>query len=146
MSDIATIRSEEFPCPCGCGLAYPFFSGMLRYGETREVAFRFAHFHQHHAGATKHLWLLLGSGPWFEDDPRGCWLVLDSRIDGDNFIARVCNCSDSPFSSQDIFDERFLTREEVLSRKGAMQWAIDRRDDLVTLHKPTREFILPPDA
>jgi hypothetical protein len=142
MSEITSVRAESLQCRCGCERSYPLFSGLLKYAEGSEVAFRVAHFQHDGSTSTKHLWLLLGSGPWFEDDPRGCWLVLDSFIDEENVIARVRDSSDSPFLTCDIYAERFLRRSEILNRNGALQWAIDRREDLVGLHKPTRQFLL----
>jgi hypothetical protein len=98
--------------------------------------------HFHEAEGTRHLWLLLGSGPWFDGDPRGCWLVLDSWLADESLVAKVMDVTSSPFESSDIFDERFLDRNEVLDRPGALEWAITRRDDLIDLHQETRRFVL----
>ena len=146
MAEITSVHAESLQCRCGCGRSYPFFSGLLKYAEGSEVAFRVAHFQHDRSTSAKHLWLLLGSGPWFEDDTRGCWVVLDSWIDDENIIARVRDSADSPFLTSHIYDERFLTRSEVLEMNGALQWAIDRREDLIGLHKPTRWFVLGADA
>ena len=113
---------------------------MLGYGSGSQVAFRAAHFW--HQAQTKHLWLLLGSGPWFTDDERGCWLILDSWINDSDFIARVEDRDRSPFQSEDIFHERFLERSEVMAQEGALDWAIERRDDILREHEQTRRFIL----
>lgn len=140
MAALDDILDSEIACRCGCERRYRVCSGLMRYGDEGRVAFRLAHFDE--AQGTRHLWLLLGSGAWFEDDARGCWLVLDSWVAEDRLIGRVTDANDSPFQSADIFDERFLTREEVLSRSGALEWAIARRDELIELHPDTRRFVL----
>ena len=61
-----------------------------------------------------------------------------------NPFARANDARDSPFVREHIFEERFLTRAEVLGRDGALKWAIRRREDLLQLHAPSREFIMSP--
>ncbi|HSY65959.1 MAG TPA: hypothetical protein VK829_15280 [Terriglobales bacterium] len=119
---------------------YPLYSGILRYGRDNEVALRAAHLS--HAAGTRHLWLLLGSGPWYQDDARGCWVVLDSWVLSGDLIARVQSYTDSPFRTEHIFGERFLSRDEVLAKAGALDWAIERRDELISLHEQTKTFLL----
>ena len=117
------------------------YSGLLLYGPAAaSVAFRLAHFDD--AEQPKHLWLLLGSGPWFEDDVRGCWCILDNWISEDSVIARVTDMQDSPFTLEHAYQERLLLRSEVLSKGGALDWAIARREDIVRTHAPTRSFLL----
>jgi len=140
MSTLVAVKASTIACRCGCGRTYPLYSGLLEYGSGSEVAFRAGHFW--HPAQTHHLWLLLGSGPWFADDARGCWLILDSWIHDAELIARVEDPESSPFESEHIFDERFLTRSEVLARAGALEWAIGRRDELIQLHTQTRRFTL----
>lgn len=140
MAALGDILDGEIACRCGCERRYPVYSGLMRYGDDGQVAFRLAHFDE--VEGTRHLWLLLGSGPWFEEDARGCWLVLDSWVAGDRLIGRVMDAGESPFRTADIFDERFLTRHEVLSRSGALDWAMARRDELIELHPDTRRFVL----
>jgi hypothetical protein len=140
MSTLSPVQTSTIACKCGCGRTYPLYTGMVGYGSESEVAFRAAHFS--HPAQTKHLWLLLGSGPWFADDERGCWLILDSWINNSDLIARVEDRDRSPFQSEDIFHERFLTRSEVMTQEGAVDWEIERRDDLLREHEETRRFIL----
>ena len=140
MSALESLKEGAIECRCGCGRAYPLYSGLLSYGSASQVAFRMAHIEKE--GLTKHLWLLLGSGPWFTGDTQGCWCVLDNWIADDSVIARVTDARDSPFTTETIFGERFLMRSEVLSTPGALEWAIARREDLVNGHAPTRTFLL----
>jgi len=75
---IETIKSGSRACKCGCGQLFATFSGLLRYGVDNLVAF--------HAGASMSwrkrpsLMLIFGSGPRFNDDPRGCWLTLHTWV------------------------------------------------------------------
>jgi len=140
MSALISVKASTIVCTCGCGRTYPLYSGLLGYGSGSQVAFRAAHFS--HPTQTQHLWLLLGSGSWFAGDERGCWLILDSWINDAELIARIEDSDHSPFKSADIFDERFLTRAEVLAQTGALEWAIERRDDIVREHEETGRFIL----
>jgi hypothetical protein len=134
---IERISTELRTCACGCAQVFPFYTGLLRYQTDRTVAFRAAHLF--HSGP--HLWLLLGSGPWFKDDLRGCWLNLHTWIAEGKVIGRIEEPEESPFLEGDVFGERRLTRAEVLAQEGALDWAIARRDELVQLHEPTRNFL-----
>lgn len=140
MSALLSIIEGGIDCHCGCGRSYPLFSGLLSYGSAASVAFRIAHFDD--AEQTKHVWLLLGSGPWFDDDARGCWCILDNWIADGSVIAQVKDVQDSPFTQEHAYQERFLLRSEVLSKDGALDWAIERREDLIRAHAPTRSFLL----
>jgi hypothetical protein len=137
---LQSIQQGGIACHCGCGRLYPMYSGVLTYGSTSSVAFRLAHFDDERQ--PKHLWLLLGSGPWFEGDMRGCWCVLDNWIADDSVIARVTDADESPFTLEHAYGERLLQRSEVLSKDGALDWAIARREDLIRAHAPTRNFLL----
>ena len=133
---IERISAELRNCQCGCAQVFPLFTGLLRYEADRAVAFRAAHLF--HGGP--HLWLLLGSGPWSKDDSRGCWVTLHTWIDKGKVTARIEEPNKSPFSDADAFGERRLSRAAVLAQEGALDWSIGRRDDLVVLHEPTRNF------
>lgn len=137
---IKSIKTESLTCSCGCGSVFPLYSGLLQYGSGSEVAFRMAHLS--HQGGGSHLWLLLGSGPWFKDDARGCWLTLHSWISSESVIAKIEEPEQSPFSVRHVFDERRLTRQEVLSQSGALEWAIERREELLRLHRESWHFLL----
>lgn len=134
------LKAESFECQCGCRNVFPLFTGMLRYGAGSEVAFRVAHLSHEDSGP--HLWLLLGSGPWFQDDSRGCWVTLHSWVSSENVIAKVEEPEQSPFTEQHAFEERRLSREEVLSQNGGLEWAIERREDLLRLHPESSRFLL----
>lgn len=137
---ITSNKRELRKCPCGCEQQFPMYTGFLRYGEDNSTAFRAAHLA--HADTGPHLWLALGSGPWFEDDERGCWLVLHSWLADGNLVTRVEEPGDSPFRPEDVFDERLLTRAEVMSHDGGLQWAMERGEQFAVEHRPTSDFFL----
>jgi hypothetical protein len=137
---IESIRAESLVCSCGCGNQFLMFSGLLNYGSASEVAFRIAHLSHQDDGP--HLWLLLGSGPWFEDDARGCWLTLHSWVTSESVTAKIEDPEYSPFLAEHVFDERRLSRQEVLSKAGALEWAIERREELLRLHPESWQFLL----
>jgi hypothetical protein len=93
----------------------------------------------YHSGP--HVWLLLGSGAWFKDDSRGCWVTLHTWIVDGKVTGKIEEPRESPFSDADVFGERRLSRAEVLAQEGALDWSIGRRDDLVQTHEPTRNFL-----
>lgn len=114
------------------------FTGVLEYdGST--VAFQIAHFN--HPDHATNLWMLLGTGPWYEDRIEGSWVILQNWITDGKLVLRVADSSESPFRSQHIFDEHFLTRDDVLGKEGGLEWAIARRDDLLRLHKQSFDFL-----
>ena len=134
---IESISAEKRTCGCGCGQVFPLYTGLLAYQPKGSVAFRIAHlFH-----SNLHLWVLLGSGPWFAHDSRGCWVTLHTWIAEGKVIGKIGEPHDSPFTDADAFGERRLSRAEVLAQAGALDWAIARRDELVQLHDPTRDFL-----
>jgi hypothetical protein len=134
------LKAETLTCTCGCGNVFPLYSGLLSYGSGNEVAFRAAHLSHQDSGP--HLWLLLGSGPWFQDDARGCWLTLHSWIASEGVVAKVEEPVRSPFTARHAFEERRLSREEVLAQDGALEWAIERREELLQLHPESSRFLL----
>lgn len=136
---IQSITSEDRICPCGCEQRFPVYSGRLQYGPDREAAFSVAH--MHHGDSGPHVWLLLGSGPWFAGDDRNCWVTLHLFTDEENVITRIEDPSKSPFLHWEDRADRYLTREEVLSQEGGKDWAIDRRLDLENHHAATAEFL-----
>jgi len=137
---IESIKSGPRACRCGCGQVFSSYTGLLRYGPDNLVFFNAAHLS--HGDSGPHLWLLLGSGPWFVDDSRGCWLTLHTWIAEDSVTAKVEEPDNSPFSESGCFGERCLTRNEVLSKQGGLEWAIERRDDFVRHHQPSKAFLL----
>lgn len=136
---IETIFESSRNCPCGCGQVFPVFTGRLRYGAEDEVTFKAAHLN--HCESGPHLWLLLGSGPWFEGDARNCWVTLHVWVDDKNVKTSITDPTESPFWLERTDKERYLTRDEVLSQKGGKEWAIERRLDFEEHHKPTERFI-----
>src|SRR5512138_1881397 len=101
-----SIKSEQKEtriCDCGCKQSYPVFSGLMSYGKESLVAYSVAHL-QHRGDP--HVWLLIGSGPWFENDARGCWVVLHTWIADDKLITRIEDPENSPFGEADVFEER----------------------------------------
>lgn len=137
---IDSVSSGLLSCNCGCGKAFPLFTGLMRYGHGHSFAFRVAHLA--HKAHDAHLWLLLGSGAWFNDDPRGCWITLHSWVSPEGVVGKIEEPEASPFTDEHVFRERRLTRSEVLSQNGALEWAIDRRDELLSHHPPSYKFFL----
>lgn len=126
-------------CPCGCEQSIPVFWGELQYGPDRRVAFAAAH--MEHCDNGPHVWLLLGSGPWFADDERNCWVTMHLYTDEDNVVTRIEDPEESPFWRWERRQDRYLTREEVLSHEGGKEWAIDRRLDFEEHHVATADFL-----
>lgn len=142
MPHITHLKETSISCDCGCNCEYPLTRGWLEYGDDSALAFYLARFS--HTGQASVLWILLGSGTWFDDDDLGCWPVLRNWVDDGQVIARVEDQARSPFRSKHIFSERFLARDEVLEREGALAWAIARREELLELHPASAEFLLAP--
>jgi len=135
---VESVRAESLACDCGCGQVFPLYSGVLRYGAENLVAFRAAHL-IHDSGP--HLWLLLGSGPWFDGDG-GSWVTLHSWLAESEIIARVEDPDHSPFTDQHVYGEQRLTRDQVLSKQGGLEWAVERREDFIRGHPPSAAFLL----
>ena len=90
-----------------------------------------------------HLWLLIGTGPWFEDDSRGCWVAMHSWLADDGTVSvGIVDPDESPFCNQDVFDERLLTRDEVFERPHASDWAFHCHDRLLENHPEVTAFML----
>ena len=118
---------EKWHCPCGCGKEFSRHTGFLHYDAESLAAYRVALMQE--VEGDPHLWVLLGSGPWFEDDERGCWLTLHSWLTPDGRLAsRIEDPEDSPFSNEDAFEDRLLTRDEVFTQGGAAEWAFKCND------------------
>lgn len=115
------------------------YTGWLEYGTDSALAFRVAHFS--HPDQGKNFWMLLGTGPWEESSDVGCWAVTKSWVVDDDLTFRVENATESPFDESHIFHERFLSRNEVLDKSGAVDWAVARRDELLALHPCSLEFL-----
>jgi hypothetical protein len=116
----------------------------MPYGKDHEVAFRAAQ--MFHAATGPHVWLLLGSGPWFRDDTRGCWVVIHSWIADGNVVTRIEDPIASPFREEDVFGERLLMRAEVLNQKGGAEWALERNGELLIELEQTAAFLVPKDS
>lgn len=136
---IEQISSELRICPCGCGQSFPIFSGSLRYNPEQIALFKAAH--MQHCDSGPHIWLLIGSGPWFNGDERDCWVTLHLWVKEAEVITRIEDPNESPFWPSHSDEERYLTREEVLSQDGGKEWAINRRLDFEKHHEETAAFI-----
>lgn len=136
---IEQLTSENRTCPCGCGQVFPVFLGRLKYGDEHEFRFKAAHLT--HGDSGSHVWLLLGSGPWFENDKRNCWVTMHLYSDNENTITRIEDPEESPFWPSHDEGERYLTRLEVMSQDGGKEWAINRRLDFEDHHEPTAAFL-----
>lgn len=137
---IGEVISETRQCPCGCGQLFPVFWGNLRYNPAYEV--KFVAGHLVHGDSGPHVWLLLGSGPWFEGDERNCWVTMHLYVDDDeNLVTRIEDPEESPFWASRNRVYRYLSREEVLAQNEAKEWAIGRRLDFENHHSPTGQFL-----
>ena len=118
---------------------FPVFFGTLRYSGDYEVVFVAAHLV--HGDSGPHVWFMLGSGPWFED-ARNCWVTMHLYIDDDdNVVTRIEDPEESPLWPSRNREFRYLSREEVLAKDGAKEWAIGRRLDFENHHSPTEQFL-----
>jgi hypothetical protein len=111
----------------------------MRYGPDQTVLFKAAH--MQHFSSGPHVWVLFGSGPWFEGDQRDCWVTLHLWATETDVVTRIEDPSESPFWASHQESERYLTREEVLSREGGKEWVIGRRLDFVSHHNMTNAFL-----
>lgn len=136
---IEPIELEMRVCPCGCEQPVPVYIGTLHYGEENFVNFTVTHMEQCSSGP--HVWLMLGSGSWFADDDRNCWVTLHLYSDKENIITRVSDPKDSPFWRWKVDDDRYLSRDEVLAQDGGKEWAIERRLDFEEHHSATAQFL-----
>lgn len=136
---IEKIDYETKVCPCGCEQKVPVFVGELRY--LGENFVNFAVTHMEHCSSGPHVWLALGTGPWFADDERNCWVTLHLYTDDENVVTRISDPEDSPFWRWRRDADRYLTRDEVLAQAGGKEWAIDRRLDFEEHHRATGDFL-----
>jgi len=119
---------------------FPVFWGTLRYKPDYQVKFIAAHLA--HCDSGPHVWLLLGSGPWFQGDDRNCWVTMHLYVDDDeNLVTRIEDPEESPLWPSRDRAYRYLLREEVLAQDGAKEWAIGRRLDFEKHHALTVQFL-----
>ena len=132
-------KAEDWPCPCGCKRTFPRHTGMVHYSDSGEAVYR-AHLLEETEG-DPHLWLLLGTGSWLEDEPLGSWITVHSWTGNGQVIARIEDPEKSPFTSEDAFDERLLSREEVFSQQGGKEWVFRCHDLIVENHPEVSGFL-----
>ena len=94
-----------------------------------------------HCSSGPHVWMLFGSGPWFQGDKRNCWVTLHLWATETDVVTRIEDPSESPFWPSHPESERYLTRDEVLSQEGGKEWAIERRLDFERHHDETSAFL-----
>jgi hypothetical protein len=137
---IEDVLADTMQCHCGCGQEFPVFFGRLRYSDDYELVFVAAHLV--HGNSGPHVWFTLGSGPWFDDDNRNCWVTMHIYVDDDdNVVTRIEDPEESPFWPSRNQEYRYLSREEVLALDGAKDWAIGRRLHFVNHHSATSQFL-----
>jgi len=139
---IKKINIETKVCPCGCDQEVLLYKGELRYGTDSFV--NFAVSHMEHCSSGPHVWLVLGTGSWFANDDRNCWVTLHLHSDGKDIATRISDPEDSPFWRWRTDDDRYLTRQEVLAQDGGKEWAINRRIEFEEQHRATTEFLIRP--
>lgn len=132
-------KADQWQCPCGCERSFPRHTGMLHYSESGEAVYR-AHLLEEAKGEP-HLWLLLGTGSWLEDEPLGSWIAVHSWIGNGQITARVEDPEKSPFTSGDVFEERLLTRDEVFAQPGGREWVFLCHDLIVENHPEVSRFL-----
>jgi hypothetical protein len=86
-------------------------------------------------------WLLLGTGSWLENEPRGSWIIVHSWVENRQIIARIKGPERSPFTSDDAFEERLLSREEVFAQPGGKEWVFRCHDLIVENHPEVSGFL-----
>ena len=57
-------------------------------------------------------------------------------------VTRVEEPDNSPFLESKCYGERRLARDEVLSKEGGLEWALERRDDFGRHHQPSSTLLL----
>lgn len=137
---ISEDKVDRWPCPCGCAKEFPRHTGILHYAEGAHAVYRASLMLE--IEADPHLWVLFGTGPWFANDLRGCWLALHSWQSSDGTLStRIENPENSPFRKDDAFGERLLTKDEVIAQQGAADWAFACNDLLVSTHPAVSAFV-----
>ncbi len=126
-------------CPCGCGRLYSAFEGRLTFGDGHYTLFKAAH--MSHAENDPHVWLSFRTGSWLSDEQRDCWVAAHIWTDDGQVITRVTDATDSPFWRGGSDEFRLLTREEVQSQPGGVDWVIARRLQFVENHPTTHAFL-----
>ncbi len=132
-------KADQWQCPCGCERSFPRHSGMLHYSASGQAVYR-AHLLEETIGEP-HLWLLLGTGSWLEDEPLGSWITVHSWTGNGQATARIEDPEKSPFTCEDSFEERLLTREEVLAQPGGKEWVFRCYDLIVENHPEVSRFL-----
>jgi hypothetical protein len=140
METIERSTSVAQECPCGCGQQSRVLSGKFNYEPDQHVAFRTILLKCSENGP--HVWSLLETGQWFDDDNRNCCVTLHTWVQNDNLVTRVEDFGESPLVKLFEFSERLLTREEVLSHPGGKEWAFKVHDKLEIEHNEISTFIL----
>ena len=115
------------------------YIGNMQYGDMGRIAFQVAHLE--HCDSGPHVWLMVGSGPWFDNDDRDCWVTLHLWQEDNEVKTSISDPQMSPFWASAEPKNRYLLREEVLAQPGGREWAIDRRLEFVNLHLPTDKFV-----
>ena len=136
---IEFINTERRLCPCGCGQQFPVFTGNLDYGSDKFVVFQAAHLS--HKDSGPHVWLQFRNGPWSESDTRDSWTTLHLWMEDGRVLTSIRDPDESPFWHTRSTKFRYLTREEVLAKGGAKEWAIARRLEFVKQHQATSDFL-----
>ncbi len=141
---IEYLETQTRICSCGCNRPYAVSSGILHYGEEREVRFELALVR--HADNDRHVWVALISGPWTDEDEGDCWVFVHGMPQPDGVAARVEDIAASPWSGADLAGGRAIPRDEVMSNPPAKDWVFERFNDLMQYHQDVAPFIYAEDA
>ena len=136
---IAFANEESRTCPCGCGQVFPVPTGNLDYGDNAYAIFQVARLT--HGDTSPHVWLMLRTGPAMAGEARDETMTLHLWVDENEVITRIEDPEKSPFWPSRSETVRYLSRDEVLRRSGAKEWAIERRLDFEREHLATAEFL-----
>lgn len=131
-------------CTCGCNRPYTVSTGILHYGEQRDVRFELALVQ--HADNDRHAWVALISGPWTDEDAGDCWVFIHGLPQPDGVAARVEDMAASPWSADDLAGARAIRRDEVMSNAPAKDWVFERFNDLMQYHGDVAPFIYAEDT
>ncbi|GMG88780.1 hypothetical protein MNKW57_31010 [Biformimicrobium ophioploci] len=125
-------------CPCGCGRDIPKISGSVENGNSKTNFYAYLM----DEGDGPNLWLMLQSGPWFEDG-LDCAIVVRSVRDEDGLTAYLKGQRASPWKDIEIPELKFLTREEVMAQEGGKAWVFRVHDEITHHHREISRFMWP---
>ena len=89
-----------------------------------------------------HVFTQVGSGAWDGEAPETWWTTVHTWIESGNLITRVVDPVESPLVQALAPTGRLLSRADVESRSGALDWACEVAYDISVEHDQISSFIL----